>query len=115
MSMTQAYRNGIAAHGGSLVRFIGLVGPDGQELAGGEPAYARRSVSWTTPEDGRIRPTADLLFDVPAGATVAGWCGHSSLKGGTDYGGADLTPETYTDQGQFELIASKTAITHPQG
>lgn len=113
MSMTRAYRDAIAAHGASLIKFIGLVDGDGNELRGGTPAYARAPVKWTPAEDGVVRPDADVLFEVPAGATVAGWRGYSSLMGGTEYGGADLTAETYAEQGQYEIVAAKTAIQHP--
>lgn len=110
--MTVSYRNAIATHGGSLVTHIGLVNGTGTELSGGSPAYARQPVTWTTASDGIIRPTADLIFDIPAGATVAGWRGFSALTGGTNYGGASLTPETFAAQGQYKLLAAGTGILH---
>lgn len=113
MPMTRAYRDAIAGHGASLIRFIGLVDSDGNELSGGQPSYARARVTWTPAVDGEIRLAEDLLFDVPAGATVAGWRGYASISGGTEYGGADLTAETYAEQGQYEIVAAKTAIHHP--
>ena len=59
-----------------------------------------------------IRPSADLVFDVPAGATVAGWRGFSAATGGTNYGGEALTSETFNNAGQYKLIASETGILH---
>ena len=110
MAMTEGYRNAIATHGGSLVTHIGLVNGSGVELTGG--TYARKAVTWTTASDGTIRPNADLTFDVPAGATVAGWRGFTAATNGTNYGGEDLTPETFAGAGQYKLLAANTGILH---
>ncbi len=115
MSMNATYRNAIADHGGSLITHIGLVDETGTELSGGDPAYARQAVSWTSASDGTIRPDADLTFNVPASTTVGGWRGYSASTGGTDYGGADLTQETYEGQGEYKLLAASTGILHQAG
>lgn len=108
--MNQAYANALATQGKTLIKAIGLVDDEGTELSGGD--YARKSVTWDGPTNGVIRPTADLTFDVPAGATVAGWRGYSATTSGTDYGGADLDTETFNNAGEYVLIASKTGIKH---
>ena len=105
-----AYRNAIADHGGSLVTHIGLVDDLDAEISGGD--YARQAVTWTDASDGSISPTADLIFDIPGGNTVAGWKGFSALTLGTDYGGASLTNESFTGDGQYTLHAVGTAINH---
>lgn len=113
MAMTEAYFNAIAGHGGSLIKYIGLVNASGVELSGG--SYARKSVSWTQASGGLIRPNADLIFDVPAGATVAGWRGYSAASGGTNYGGVDYASnkhQTFASQGSYKLLANQTAIRH---
>lgn len=110
MAMTEGYRNALATHGASLVTHIGLVNGSGVELTGG--SYARKAVTWTAASGGTVRPTADLVFNVPAGATVAGWRGFSAASGGTNYGGADLTQETYTNAGEYKLLAASTGILH---
>lgn len=110
MAMTEEYRNAIANYGANLITHIGLVDGSGVELSGG--SYTRKAVTWTTASNGTIRPSADLVFDVPAGATVAGWRGFSAATGGTNYGGEALTPETFNNAGQYKLIASKTGILH---
>jgi hypothetical protein len=115
MSMTVDYRNAVANHGGTLITHIGLVDDGGNELAGGAPAYARKAVIWANADDGTIQPTADLTFDIPAGATVAGWRGYSAGVGGTDYGGADLDPESYVGQGEYKLRKNGTGISHAGG
>lgn len=110
MAMTEGYRNALATHGASLVTHIGLVNGSGVELTGG--TYSRKAVTWTAASGGTVRPNADLVFDVPAGATVAGWRGFSAASGGTNYGGADLTQETYTNAGEYKLLAASTGISH---
>lgn len=110
--MNATYRNLIATAGANAITHIGLVDGNGDELSGGSPAYARKAVTWTAAADGLIRPTANLLFNVPAGSTVAGWRGYSALSGGTDYEGADLTPEVYAGQGDYTLLAAGTGIAH---
>lgn len=110
--MEVAYRNAIADHGASLITHIGLVDETGTEITGGSPAYARQAVSWTSASSGSISPTADLTFDIPASTTVGGWRGYSASTGGTDYGGEDLTQETFASQGEYVLQAAGTAINH---
>lgn len=112
MAMTEGYRNAIADAGGNLITHIGLVDETGTELSGGSPAYARKAVTWTSASGGTIRPNADLVFDVPSGATVAGWRGYSASTGGTNYGGQDLTPAAFEEQGQYRLLAALTGIKH---
>lgn len=113
MAMLTAYFNGIADAGADLITHIGLVNGSGTELSGG--SYARKAVTWTSASGGTIRPTADLTFDIPAGATVAGWRGFSALTGGTNYGGASLTSESFASAGQYILDSATTGINHEAG
>jgi len=111
-NMSDGYRNAIADHGASLISHIGLIDELGTELTGGDPAYARQAVTWTSASDGTIRPNADLTFDVPADTTVAGWRGYSALTEGTNYGGKALTNETFASQGEYKLLSASTGILH---
>lgn len=108
--MTENYRNAIATYGASLITHIGLVNASGIELSGGR--YTRQPVTWLAASNGTIRPNVDLMFDVNAGTTVAGWRAYTALSGGTDYGGGDLTTETFAENGAYKLIASGTGIAH---
>lgn len=110
--MNATYRDAIADHGGSLITHIALFDETGTEITGGTPAYARQAVTWTASSNGMIRPSADLTFDIPAGATVAEWRGFSAATAGTDYEGAPLTNETFASQGQYTLLAASTGIGH---
>lgn len=112
MSMTVEYRNAIANRARSLITHIGLVNDQGAELSGGSPAYARLPVTWTEAADGVIRPTSDLIFNVGPHAFVSGWRGYSAATNGINYGGEALTPERYTGQGEYKLLAAGTGIAH---
>ena len=115
MAMSTRYRDATADAGGALISYLGLVNDKGRELAGGSPAYARQAVRWKKAADGTIRPTGDLTFAVPAGATVAGWRGFSARVKGVDYGGEALTQEAYAGQGVYTLFADGTGIMHEVG
>lgn len=118
MAMQTAYLNAIADAGAALIKYIGLVDEEGTEISGGSPAYARKSVTWTSASGGTIRPSSDLTFDVPGGKTVGGWRGYSAASGGTNYGGVDYASdkqETFANQGTYKLLANQTAINHEAG
>lgn len=110
--MDQTYNDALAIHGATLITHIGLVDASGTELSGG--GYARLPVTWTR-TNGLLRPSADLVFTTEASDVVAGWRGFSALSGGTNYGGAAVTQRTYSNPGQFRLLAASTSITHQAG
>lgn len=110
MAMSTAYLNATADAGGTLITHLGLVDGSGTEIAGG--SYARQAVSWTAASNGLIRPTADKTFNIPSGATVAGWRGYSASTSGTNYGGADLTSQAFATAGTYTLLAASTGIDH---
>lgn len=107
MSMTEAFRNLMLDSTVDTITHIALF--DGaSELTGG--SYARKAVTWGDAASGVCRPTGDLTFDVPSGATVDGWRGFTALSGGTNYGGQALTAETFAGAGQYKLLAASTGI-----
>ena len=108
MAASAAYLADISAAGAALVDHFGLVDETGTELAGGAPAYAR--VAKTAVATGASwAPSGDCTFNVPAGKKVGGWRAYAA---GVDLGGADLTQETYTQQGTYVLTAALTGMTH---
>lgn len=109
--MNEAYRNAVANFGASIIGYIGLRDQNGTELTGGTPAYARAAVTWTAAVNGLIRPQADIVFNVPAGATVASWFAINAAQD-TELGGAALTAETYAGQGEYKLLAASSGIAH---
>jgi hypothetical protein len=107
--MNAAFKTALAAYGSGLITHIGLFN-GATEITGGSPAYARKAVTWTG--SGAVRsPSANLVFDVPAGATVTNWRGFTALTGGTDYEGAALTSTAFSNQGTYTLLAASTNIT----
>lgn len=115
MAMNAAFFNALRTAGKSAITHIGLVDETGTELTGGSPAYARQAVTWADGADGVMSPNANLTFNVPSGATVGGWRGYSASTSGTDYGGEDLTQETFNNQGTYTLLAALTSITIAAG
>ena len=115
MAMNAAYFNALRTAGKSAITHIGLVNASGVELTGGTPAYARQAVTWADGADGVMNPNANLTFDVPSGTTVGGWRGYSAATSGTNYGGEDLTQETFANQGTYTLLAASTSITIAAG
>jgi hypothetical protein len=106
--MNESYQNAIQNHGATLLTHIGLVNGSGTEISGG--GYTRKAVSWTAAAAGLIRPTADLEFTIPAGATVAGWRAFTASTAGTNHGGGALTSATYGNAGTYTLTAASTGI-----
>jgi len=110
--MSESYKNAVAARGAEIVTYIGLVNQNGSELSGGTPAYSRRPVSWGPPSGGVIRSLGNLIFDVPAGTTVAGWRGFSALSGGVSYGCKSVEEEVFDTQSQCVLAKGSLAVRH---
>lgn len=95
-------------------------GSQGTEVTGGSPAYARKAISWGAagavgPLGSGSQPAtpgvsyAQVIFDIPAGATVVGAGVHSAISGGANYldGGA-VTSQNFATQGTYTLNLSYT-------
>lgn len=102
--MNEAFQNICIAAGAAVVTHLSIVDNAGAQIGN------RRPVSWTAPSGGMVRPTDDLVFEVPAGTSVAGWRAHSAASGGTAYGGANFAPVAFSNAGDFTLQADLTAI-----
>jgi len=78
------------------------------EVVGGSPAYARKLIDWAVAASGALtNEVTPLVFDIPAGTTVA-WAGYwSALSGGTYYGARQLTSETYAGQGTYTVAVGE--------
>ena len=107
--MNAAFNTALAAYGSGLITHIGLFN-GATEITGGSPAYARKAVTWTGAAGVRS-PNANLVFDIPSGATVTNWRGFTASTGGTDYEGATLTSTAFALQGTYTLLAASTNIT----
>lgn len=116
MPMTQTFKSSMLTAvliTNPLITHIGLMNGE-SEISGGSPAYARKAVTWTAASGGpsgvTSRPSSDLTFDIPPGATVNRWAGFNASSGGTNYGGGALTSEAFAAQGQYKLLAASTGI-----
>jgi hypothetical protein len=114
MGFTVAIRNSMLAV--PVAAYVSLHSADPgasgllNELTGGSPAYARKPAVFNAASAGARALNADVVFDIPAGASVA-YVGHWSAIAGTFEGSQIVTTETYAAQGQYTLKATTTQLT----
>ena len=72
------------------------------ELTGGNPAYARKTVAWIAADAGNINLDGTAVFDVPAAGVVL-YVGFWNSAGSAYYGCALVTQETFAAQGTYTL------------
>lgn len=108
MALNNAYLEAIATAGKALITHIGLVDGDGDPVGD-----ARKAVTWGANNgSGDFLMSGNLTFNMTSGDDVAGWVGYSALSAGTAYGGASLTPVTFSNDGTYTLLAASTGIDH---
>jgi len=73
------------------------------EVTGGTPAYARKSITWNAAAAGSLDSSNAPAFDVPGSTTVAYVGFWSADTAGTFYGSADVTDEVFASQGTYTL------------
>lgn len=83
----------------------------GNEVTGGAPAYARKSITWNTASGGALDSSNTQAFDVPSGTTIARVGFFSALAAGTFYGDAEITDETYGSQGTYTVTDADITLT----
>lgn len=110
---TVTMRNGLCSKYGSLALFGAVYttapgGSQGTEPTGGSPAYARKSLSWSTPSSSVTNVT--VTFDIPAGTTIVGAGVHSLVTGGTYLDGATVTSQVFAGQGTYTVTFTFTAV-----
>ena len=86
-------------------------GGSGNEVTGGSPAYARKSITWNAAAAGNLDNNANPTFDVPAGTTIRRVGFFSAVTAGTYYGDADITDETFGAQGTYSLTDADITLT----
>jgi hypothetical protein len=81
------------------------------ELAGGTPAYARKSITWGAASGGALDSSNQPVLDIEGGDTVA-WLGlWSAVTAGTYYGSADVTDEVFGAQGTYTVTDFDITLT----
>lgn len=75
------------------------------EVTGGNPAYARKALTWGAPDANGVSVATEVTFDVPAGtvAYVGFW---SAATAGTFRGSQNPTDEVFAGQGQYKYTAT---------
>jgi hypothetical protein len=107
---TTAMKNALAAAYAAKATHLALYSTvpgaaAGTELTGG--SYARKATSWSAPSNGTISGSA--TFDVPSGATVAGYGFHDALTAGNYLDGFTVTSQTFNSAGQLVVNYTATA------
>jgi len=77
------------------------------ELTGGSPAYARQTPTFNAASSASRALNANLVFNAPAGATVA-YVGYWNAS--TWLGSDPVTSETFVGQGTYTVLASGTTL-----
>jgi len=73
------------------------------EVTGGSPAYARKTIAWNAASAGSVDDSTNgLVFDVPAGTTVS-WVSFWNSAGTVRYLKKNVTDETFGAQGTYTL------------
>lgn len=81
------------------------------EVAGGSPAYARKTTTWTAPSGGDLDLSNSPVFDIPAGTTVTHFGVWNALTTGTFVAGGPLSaPEVFAAQGTYTLSDADITI-----
>lgn len=73
------------------------------EVTGGNPAYARKSITWNGADAGAMDDSNAPEFDVPASTTIKYVGLWSADSGGTFYGSDAVTNEAFAAQGKYTL------------
>lgn len=101
-SMRQTVANGYTAaalYGSLHSADPGTTGTN--EISGGSPAYARKSLAWTAGSTGTA--TASAVFDVPAATTPSFTGIFSAASAGTFRDKADITDQAFSSQGTLTV------------
>jgi len=113
--MADALGNGTAPL--NNIKFVSLHTADplltgGNEVTGGAPAYARKSIAFVNPTvGGDLNSSNQPIFDVPAGVTITHVGYWSAVTAGIFYGAAAITNEAFTGQGTYTLTDADVVIT----
>lgn len=99
---------GVAIYGSLHTADPGTTGTN--EVTGGSPAYARKSLTWAAASGGSVALSNQPTFDVPASTTVAYVGLWSAATNGTYYGHWDVTDEAYAGQGTYQVTSGSVSL-----
>lgn len=82
------------------------------EVAGGAPAYARKSISWASPLSGAVSSSVGIVFDVPGSTTITHLGYWTAASGGTFLGSRALdVSQTFATQGTYTIAGGSLTET----
>jgi hypothetical protein len=115
MALTNIAKNAMLDELASVATVVSLhTGDPGttgaNELAGGNPAYARQSISWNAAAGGTLTANSQPTFDVPGDNTVSHF-GLWSVGGQFQGGGPLSASEVFAAQGQYTLTSVTVTLT----
>jgi len=105
MAYETAGKNAMLDALGALITYVGLLDDEDTEITGGDPAYARKAITWSAADAGEMEASNQPEFDVPASTTVSKVIFMSADSGGTKYAEADVDDEVFTNQGTYTLTS----------
>lgn len=99
--MNEAYLNLIAEAGRAAVTHVSLASgvAEGNEIAG----ITRQAITWSAAASGNLDSSNQPVFSVTGGTTVSHVQFWSAATGGTFYGSAPITQETFAGDGTYTL------------
>jgi hypothetical protein len=116
MALNDTAKNAMLDELGTLLLYVSLhtdtLGSgSGNEVTGGTPAYARKSITWSAASAGVLSASNAPVFDIPTTTTIRRVGFWSADTGGTYYGDGEITDETYSGQGTYTLSDADISIT----
>jgi len=79
------------------------------EIVGG--SYVRKSITWSAAAAGSKAISGTIVFDVPAGATVASVGFMTAVSGGTQHAVDDVVSETFGGAGTYTVTSASISLT----
>lgn len=119
MALNSAAKNLMLDAIGAEIHYISVhtAATAGSEITGGDPAYARKAVSWADAASGDKLMSGVLEFNIPAGVEISHLGYWTTLTGGTNYGFVPLTDsngtvitEVYNSQGTYQVVQLKLEL-----
>lgn len=111
MPFETSLKNAMLDHAGSLCTYMALYtdAAGTTEVSGG--TYARQLVNWNAANAASKSLSAPIVFNIPAGVTVAsvGLC--TAITGGTRHVLFDPTDESYGSAGTYTVNAAALNLT----
>ena len=113
-TITTAGKNLMLTTCKATIAYAALLTSGDVEATGGNPAYARKAITFADAANGAMALNGTLpVFDVPAGFTVGKVAYYSALTSGTQYAVDVVTSEAFAAQGTYTLTSGTITLADP--